>query len=123
MSNLDEKILQAMIENKDLPDSPEETYVPGLIKQSFKGPFKVTFFFLVIFTLTLVGLGVYCGYQMFYAEQLPSKINWLAGTLICFLGVVVLRLWFFMELNRLSVIREIKRVEMQLAAIASKIGE
>ena len=38
-----------------------------------------------------------------------------------FLIVVVLRLWYFMELNRLSIRREIKRVELQVSLIDAKL--
>ena len=46
------------------------------------------------------------------------KINWLAGTLSTVVAFAIARLWFFMELSRLSVIREIKRVELQVSLLA-----
>jgi len=122
MSDLDEKILKAMKENaSNLPDSPEETYVPGLIKQSFKGAFRITFIFIVIFMLIIAGVGAYCAWEMYSTQDIGSKINWLTGCIAAMVAFAIARLWFFMELNRLSVIREIKRVELQLAVLAAKL--
>jgi hypothetical protein len=35
----------------------------------------------------------------------------------------IARIWFFMELNRLSVIREVKRVELQISLLAESYQE
>lgn len=122
MSELDKKILEAMKKGtSELHDSPEETYAPGLIRQSFKGAFRVTFIVLFVVTLAFVALAAWCTYSMFSTDLLDQKIHWLTGVMASFMVLVILRLWFFMELNRLSVIREIKRVELQLAVIASKL--
>ncbi len=68
-----------------------------------------------------VGIGVYCAINFVYANDIAVKLNWFGGALLAFVVVTVLRLWFFMELNRLSIKREIKRVELQVSLLANKI--
>lgn len=60
------------------------------------------------------------GYDYHLVNELDIglKINWLAGTLSTVVAFAIARIWFFMELNRLSVIREIKRVELQVSLLA-----
>ena len=57
-------------------------------------------------------------YHLVNELDIGLKINWLAGTLSTVVAFAIARIWFFMELNRLSVIREIKRVELQVSLLA-----
>lgn len=122
MKNINEKILDAIKEEQSGYTVPEsEATAIGLIRQSFTGTFRVTFIFIVILQLIFAGLAIYCAYQMFGAEITNEKIEWLAGTVAFCLSFAIARLWFFMELNRLSLLREMKRLEMQVAFISEKL--
>jgi Na+-driven multidrug efflux pump len=68
--------------------------------------------------LIFAGLAIYCAYHLVNEMDIGLKINWLAGTLSTVVAFAIARIWFFMELNRLSVIREIKRVELQVSLLA-----
>lgn len=119
MDNLNQKILEALKNDSAANDfSEEQANALQLIGQSFKGTFRLTFIVVVCIQLVCVGLAVYCGYNMLEVTDIGLKINWLAGTLLSGVAFAIARLWFFMELNRLSVIREIKRVELQVSLLA-----
>ena len=68
--------------------------------------------------MVFAGLAIYCAYHLVNEMDLGLKLNWLAGTLSTVVAFAIARIWFFMELNRLSVIREIKRVELQVSLLA-----
>lgn len=116
MNDINKKILQAMREDQSLTDTPEEQANPlQLVSRSFKGTFKFTGTFVILMQMLFAGLAIYCGYNMVYEIQLDGKLNWLLGTTTTFIIFIALRLWLFMELNRLSILRELKRVELQIA--------
>lgn len=116
MTDINQKILAAMREDKDIDLTPEEQANPlQLIVRSFKGTFKFTGAFVILMQILFAGLAIYFGYNMVYETQLDGKLNWLLATLVTFAIFVALRLWLFMEINRLSILRELKRVELQIA--------
>jgi uncharacterized membrane protein YciS (DUF1049 family) len=119
--DINEKLLRAILNDQKNDQSSEESAtVLHMIGRSFKGTFRYTFVFVVTFQLIVAALAVYCGYQMLTLTGLDDKLEWLAGLILSTLTFAILRLWFFMELNRLSVLRELKRVELQLALLAEK---
>lgn len=123
MKNINEKILDAIKEDQSGYRPPEsEATAIGLIRQSFTGTFRITFVFIVILQLIFGGLAIYCAYQLFGSDVTNVKIEWLTGAIAGFLVFTIARLFFFMELNRLSLLREMKRLEMQIAFLSEKLG-
>lgn len=124
MDNINQKILEALKNDSAANNfSEEQANALQLIKQSFKGTFRLTFIVVLVLQLIFAGLAIYSAYYLVNETDLGIKINWLAGTLASTVGFAIARLWFFMELNRLSVIREIKRVELQVSLLAEKVSE
>ena len=123
MDNMNKTILQAMQETKPKMDdfSEEKANALQLIIHSFKGTFKLTFFAVLTLQLICFGFALYFGYAMLYEPDLAMKINWLAGTVLAVIAFAIARLFLFMELHRLSVLREVKRVELQLSVIAQAL--
>lgn len=121
--DINEKLLKAIREDQQHYQTNEESAtVLHMIGRSFHGTFRYTFVFVVVFQLAMAAIAVYCGYKLLVLSSLEDKLNWLAGLILSALTFAILRLWFFMELNRLSVLREIKRVEMQVALLAEKLN-
>ena len=122
MNDINKKILMAIEDNlADDPLPESDATAIGLIRSSFRGTFRYTMAVMVALQLCFAGLGVYCASQMLGAESLNIKIDWLSGVIVSTIVFAVARLCFFMELNRLSLLREVKRVEMQIALLSTKI--
>ncbi len=122
MNNIDQQILNALKDaGKQEQLSEQDATALHLIGRSFNGMFRYTFVFVVLFQLVAAGLTAWCVYSMINAEMVSEQINWLAGGIGAFVVFAVLRLWLFMELNRLSVLREIKRVELQLSLLSEAV--
>lgn len=121
MKDINQKILDAMQQDsKEDSVSEEQANALQLIGKSFKGTFKLTAFVVISLQLIFAGLGVYFTIELFAELETATKLHWLLGALLSFLAFAVARLWMFMELNRLSILREIKRVELQVAIISSQ---
>ncbi len=123
MTDINKKILDAIKENtsEGVVSEADATTI-GLIRASFQGTFRYTMLFVIVFQLVFAWLAVYCAYQLFGADLVNTKIEWLSGLVVSVIIFSIARLWFFMELNRLSVLREVKRVELQLALLQDELG-
>lgn len=124
MTDINRKILEAMKNDEGNYAAPEEeATIFNLIGESFRrSAFRYTVIISIVFMFVFVSLSAYCGYQMLTTDDIALKINWLTGTILTFLVFAIMRLWFFLELSRLSVIREVKRVEMQVALLADQLS-
>jgi hypothetical protein len=122
MTRLDDEIRQALSEEeKTLFD---ELGADMTMNQLMTGPFRTRMrwwsayaFFL---SFAFFALTVWCGWHFFRAEEATDRIFWGICALASLLPMSMLKLWFFMETNRLSIVREIRRVELQLAALANR---
>ena len=93
----------------------------GLFQQmgmTFTGPLKYWTAFAFVFSLFFLGLAVWGVYNMFQAEDLKIVILW--GTLVGWasLAVGLIKVWFWMRMNHLNVLRELKRIELRLVKSA-----
>jgi len=124
MNDIDDKILAAIRSETEesLGEYSEELGLFGLVGESFKGAFRWVVIAAFALILIFIGLGVYSAINFVHATDIAVKLNWFAGSALAFLIVIVLRLWYFMELNRLSIRREIKRLELQVSLLGAKLG-
>ena len=111
-----------------MKEHPDDNYIPEdeadvlrLIGRSFKGMFRITLAVVVLLQVVFAGLAIYCAYQMLNIDDIGTKIHWASGAIATFIVFGLLRIWLFMELNRLSVLREMKRVELQIALLANNL--
>ena len=124
MKDIDDKILAALQSETEqsLQEYEEELGLFGLVGESFKGAMKWVVIAAFALIFIFIGLVIYCGINFYHATDIALKLNWFAAGMAAFIIVAILRLWFFMELNRLSIRRDIKRVELQLSLLATKIA-
>ncbi|MBI1251013.1 MAG: hypothetical protein GC189_06055 [Alphaproteobacteria bacterium] len=65
----------------------------------------------------LFAVGAYCAWNFFYAADLRAMLQWGGGAWLCFLGLALVKMWAWMEIQKNAVVREIKRVELQVAQL------
>ena len=122
MGAIDDKILE-LLNSEDMQvieSYGKEPGLFGLIAESFRGKLKAMVFAVFLFILIFAVILIYCAINFFAVDDLSMKLNWLAGGLTALIVIGLLRLWYFMELNRLSLVRQIKRVELQMALLARR---
>ena len=73
--------------------------------------------FAMALTLVFFGLTIWCGYEFFTAATVDDRVFWGILAAVAFHAVSMFKFWFFMEMNRHSVTREVKRVEIALARL------
>ena len=121
--NIDEKIKQEL--ENDIPDfdtiSKDKEGLMDLVLGSFSSGMGRWVIFANIFTLIATGFMLWTGYEFFTALETQDLVFWGVCLLLSVFAQVGLKQWLFMEMNRSSLMREIKRIEVAVAKLSSRI--
>ena len=122
MTEVDQLIREALNEeDAKWFDELEEQSVPEMVVESFRGRTWWLVLMVYAFVLVFAVLAVLTGVQFWKAANLESEIRWGVAFLFCIATLAMLKVWYWMELNRIAVTREIKRFELQLARLSHRI--
>ncbi len=70
--------------------------------------------------LAMFGVAVFAVFRFFDASETRGMVMWATIFLFCMLSVGMLKMWYWMLMNRNAVTREVKRLEMQVARLAER---
>ncbi|WP_109097128.1 DUF6768 family protein [Aquimarina sp. AU58] len=76
-----------------------------------------------IATVVAFGFLVYCIIQFLNTNNTNELIKWFAGGAICFMVIGMTKLFAWMQMDKNALLREIKRLELQVSSIAGKISQ
>ncbi|GAP76845.1 hypothetical protein W04_3417 [Pseudoalteromonas sp. SW0106-04] len=62
---------------------------------------------------------IYAGYRFYMATVINEQVFWGVWFIAGLLVQIAIKLWLFMEMNRTSILREIKRSELNLQSAAA----
>ena len=94
----------------------EFQHVRQLYVDSFRGQSRfvgVAGFFV---TLAFLGLGVWSIVAFFDAEATRDQVLWATLFLFATTQIVMMKVWFWLNMQRNAITREIKRLELRLTA-------
>lgn len=119
MTNLDQAIREALSaeDAEFLAKFEAETPLREALG-TFGGKWGAMNAFAAIITFGLFGVFVYCAWSMLAATDVRAVVLWSVGSLLAMLGVAMLKMYFWMEMNKNVMLREIKRLELQVARLA-----
>jgi len=121
MTNIDTAIREALSkEDAEFLARFEDDGPVGEVFSTFKGSWGVMNVFAAIITFALFGVFIYCVSQMFAAGETRDVVLWSVGAIVAMLGVAMLKMYFWMEMNKNVVLREVKRLELQVARLAAR---
>lgn len=124
MEDIDKLIKDTLTEEEaKFYDSLDEQSVFAMIAGLYKG--KNLWFTVVMHVVNIVafGLMIYCLIQTFDVENTNDLMLWIAGFFICFITMSMLKIYAWMQIHRNALTREIKRLELQVSSLSSKIAE
>lgn len=118
---IDQMIKEALSEDEiALFNSYDEQNLFQKFGGLFQGKMKWINTMTLIVQFIMFGLAIYCGYRSFYAIDTIQMIQFGAGAFFLMMAVTALKFFQFMEIHKNEVIREIKRVELQVSLLASR---
>lgn len=123
MNDIDDLIKRALCDDdaRWFEELDEQT-MREMVIDSFRGKRRwfvlIVYVFIGLFTLMAVVSAV----ELFRTAELAGMITWAVAFLFCCLVVAMMKIWYWMELNKNATIREMKRIELQLARLSSRLG-
>lgn len=103
-------------------DNLEEQNIFQMVIGIFKGKNKWVMLLMNIMTLVFFGLFIYCVVQFFEVETTKEQLKWGFGSVVFILGVSMLKVFAWIQMDKNALLREMKRLELQIASLARKIS-
>lgn len=101
----------------------EEQNMLQMVGGLFQGKNKWIMYLMNFMTLVFFGLFVYCTVQFFNTTETNELIKWGIGSLVFLLGVSMLKVFAWMQMDKNAILREIKRLEIQVSSLSGKMSE
>ena len=123
MNNIDAKIRRALeATDTDLADEFDgDQSMMEMVFDTFRGTQKWLTFLAIFGSFVFMAGSVFGIIQLFREQESRELILWGLGVVFCFSAISMMKIWFWMQMNRNSILREIKRVELQVARLAAKL--
>lgn len=123
MNNIDAKIRRALeATDADLADEFDgDQSMTEMVFDTFRGAQKWMTFLAIFGSLVFMAGSVFGIIHLFKAQDMHEHIMWGIGVVFCLGAISMMKIWFWMQMNRNSILREIKRVELQVARLAAKL--
>ena len=125
MKDIDDIIREAISDDGDRQwfDELDEQSVHEMVVGSFHGKTRWLVMLVSIMTAIFAGIFLISAVKFFAAETDRQMMAWGVSAMFCCTTVAMLKIWYWMELQKNAVTREIKRFELQLARLTSRLGE
>jgi hypothetical protein len=123
MKDLDRKIREALQrEDAELAREFEsEPSVFATLAETFRGRNRWLNVWGAVWMLVFLGVGVFAGVQFFQAETTRDQLLWATTTMLCTVITAMIKVWYWMEMQRNALTREVKRLELQVAHLAGRL--
>ena len=116
------KALQDADAAGDFGPSQEETFrqmLAGTFRNQPRWMTLIAWVYILLFTAVAVVAAV----QFFDAEAVRGQILWTTVFLVSGMIVMMLKMWFWMIMNRNRILREVKRLELRIAELTDTVGK
>jgi len=116
--NIDDLIKQALSEEEsEILERLDELSIFEQIMSTFQGKMKWVALYSAIIMIIIFALSVYCFVQFLQAEEIREMLLWGAGMGIGMMAVGLLKTWHWMQMDKNTLLREIKRLEILIAKL------
>ncbi|MBL4699168.1 MAG: hypothetical protein JKX70_10080 [Phycisphaerales bacterium] len=124
MKNLDDQIRKALSrDDAAMIGNPNDGLrLDQQVIGVFKNGNKIATMGVMFFSFVFLGLAIYCAVRFFDTDVTKELIAWSIGFLTCSITISMLKIWFWMEMQRIAVTREVKRVELLTARLLQELA-
>lgn len=103
-------------------DELHEQGVLEMIEGLFKGKLKWLVLLMNIVQLAFFAGFIYCLVAFLNTDITDELIRWAAGGFLCLMVVALLKLFLWMQMDKNALLRELKRVELQVSVLSGKVS-
>ena len=122
--NIDKLIRAALNEEESQAyDDLGEQGLVGMAFGAFSGKNKALSVLMMVIAVIFFGFSIYSAVQFFRVEETKELILWASAFFFFMMGTTAMKVWWWMEMEKVATIREIKRVELQVANLANLVKD
>ena len=122
MNELDRKTREALpADVAELLGPPGEAPLGQQLRELFQGRLRWVSVLVAVGGLAFAVFTIVSAVYFFQAESIRAMLAWAGGFGLGLIAISFGRLWFWLLLQRNVVLREVKRVELQLALLAGRL--
>jgi hypothetical protein len=123
-SDVDELIREALrAEGVEGLEALGEPGLPDMVTEVFRGRNRWIGAMMTANLLAVTIFALVCAVKFLGTDSPVLMARWGAGFFFCVIVAVGCKLWYWMQLDRLALSREIKRVELAIAQLAAELRE
>lgn len=124
MEDIDKLIKETLTEEEaKFYDELDEQNLFQMLGGLYRGKNSWLVLIMNVMNALVFGLLIYCIIQTFEVEKTNDLIVWVGGVILCFLTMSMLKIYMWMQIHRNSVVREIKRLELQISSLSGRMIE
>lgn len=125
MDNLDKQIQDALNpEDRAMLGNPDDGLrIDQLMRATFQTRNKFITAIAMIYSIAFFALSIWCAIRFFNSTETKALLTWGFAFSFCMLAVAMLKMWFWMEMQRIAVTREVKRVELLTATLLERLPQ
>ncbi len=116
MSDFDDKLRRALEDGRPI-ELDQQDSLRELLAQSFKVQKRWMVLFLWAEGLTLMVVGIWAIVRLYHAQELKPLIVWSTVLIVCAVFYVLVKVIGWQWMNKYSILREIKRLELRISAL------
>lgn len=122
MEEIDKMIREALTEEEvKFYDDLNEPSIFEKLGEVYKGPQGWLAMVMNIVILLLFALFVYSLIQFLNTTQIQELVRWASVGLFSILALSIMKIYFWMQMDKNDLKRELKRIELQIAVLSGKL--
>lgn len=99
----------------------EEQSLIGKLGEVYKGKLGWLAVIMNVVHVVIFGLLIYCIVQFFGTNDTNELIKWASAGFLCMIAMGMLKLFIWMQMDKNDILRELKRLELQVATLSGKL--
>jgi hypothetical protein len=124
MEDIDKLIKEALTqEEAKFYDDLEEQNLLQMVSGIFSGKNSWLVIVMSMVQVVFFGCFIYCAIQFFNVEATNDLIKWGVFGTLSLMASSMLKIFSWMQMDKKAIIREIKRLELQVSSLSGKIAE
>ena len=124
MEDIDKLIKETLTqEEAKFYEELDEHNVFEMILGLFQGKNKWIMYLVNLMTVIFFALFVYCAVQFFSTDITSEMIQFGMGGLFFMFMVSMLKIFSWMQMDKKALLREMKRLELQVSSLSAKISD
>ena len=124
MEDIDKLIKETLTkEEAKFYDDLDEQNVFQMLVGLFKGKNSWIMYVMNFMTLVFFAAFIICVIKFFDTENTNELIKWSVGGVISLLAVSMLKLFAWLQMDKNALLRELKRLELQMLSLSGRFSE